>query len=124
MRLEKIIAANLVYLMTANNENQVELSRVLDISNSTVSNYVLGKVLPDLDILIDIAKHYGCTLDDLVTLKYYPKPCPFCGAIPKLSQIGDQHYLEADHKQDCYLKEDTISFGTEEEVIEAWNKRV
>lgn len=124
MRLEKIIAANLVYHMTVNNETQVELGRALGIAGSTVSNYVSGRGKPSLDVLFAIATHYGCTLDDLVTLKYYPKPCPFCGAIPKLSQIGYQHYLEVDHKQDCYLKEDTISFGTDEELIEAWNKRV
>lgn len=124
MRLEKIIAANIVYHMTVNNENQAELGRAVGMSCHNISQYVTGKTKPKLETLIAIARHYGCTLDELCTFHLRLAGCPFCGNDAKISPIADHYKIVVDHKPGCYLDGDNLIFPSKEEAAEAWNKRV
>lgn len=60
-------------------------------------------------------------------------PCPFCGGEAKL---WSHHYEEEDLTlwqvrcnrdllgKKCYMNDSFVTFGTEEEAIESWNRRV
>lgn len=124
MTLEKIIAANLVYYMTINRENQTDLAKAVKTSAHNISQYVCGRAKPKLETLVTISQHYGCTLDDLCTLKIRLKPCPFCGNEANLSSVSDHLRIVVDHKSGCYLDGDNLIFPSKEEAAEAWNKRV
>ena len=57
------------------------------------------------------------------------KPCPFCGNFATVYQTkypngGKPYVICCLHTKDCYL-DDAIEadFETEEEAIEAWNRR-
>lgn len=52
-------------LMEEQDINQIELASRLNITNSSVSCYILGKSLPRLDVLFDICKIFDVTLDYL-----------------------------------------------------------
>lgn len=47
-----------------------------------------------------------------------PKPCPFCGS-ENINVSKTAHYVECN---DCNVE--TMCYNTEEEAIEAWNRRV
>ena len=124
MTLEKIIAANLVYYMTINGENQTELAKAAKTSAHNVSQYVSGKTKPRLETLVTISQHYGCTLDDLCTLKIRLKPCPFCGAEMRTVKTDDGYAVYGDHNVGCFLDYTFPQFREETTVAEVWNKRV
>ncbi len=47
-------------------ESQIDLAKVLALSNSTVSQYEAGRRMPDPDILTRLADHFGVSVDYLV----------------------------------------------------------
>lgn len=51
-----------------------------------------------------------------------PKPCPFCGKAPRISEVNFQTCI-ACVNEDCPVNPETIFFQTREEAIEAWNRR-
>ena len=57
------------------------------------------------------------------------KPCPFCGAVPKLgfkrTTTGDYCTLYADHEEDCFfwMLSDVAMAENHGVLISKWNKR-
>lgn len=52
------------------------------------------------------------------------KPCPFCGAECDIIYNYDKKFVPYCINFDCLLNENEVGFDTEEEAIEAWNRRV
>ena len=52
------------------------------------------------------------------------KSCPFCGELPKLYRNDVHEYRVECLNMRCACLPRTWFFDTEEEVIEAWNRRV
>lgn len=66
------------------------------------------------------------------------KPCPFCGAVPRLywdaweeiSETAGTYVLEANHQKGCFIralngtnKYCTMTALNEKRLIDAWNRR-
>lgn len=62
----EVFSRNLKKFMEKNGENQTELARALGCTSAAVSLWVLGKKIPRVDRVSAIARHYGCTLSDLL----------------------------------------------------------
>lgn len=125
MKATKIIAANLDLYMTKENETQADLAEVLDVTQAAVSNYMTGKKAPSIDSLIKIAKHYGCSVDDLVTMNYRLKPCPFCGADAYVYEINNECTVKADHSDNCVFSKLFFEgkYNSKQEAVDSWNMR-
>lgn len=60
------------------------------------------------------------------------KPCPFCGATPRIKRkklvTEDVFSIDQIHYDDCFLlgfkEPDNKGYITEEAAIKAWNRRV
>ena len=48
------------------NESQQKLAMILNVSQTMISRYESGDALPDIDVLIAIAKHYNVFVDYLI----------------------------------------------------------
>ena len=51
-----------------------------------------------------------------------PKPCPFCGKIPKVRYDGIMYEVACDN-DDCKIAPSSYRYSTKEEAFDAWNKR-
>ena len=60
------LAQHLKELREANRYTQDYVSSQLNIERPTYSNYEIGKRMPPLDLLVDIADFYQISLDSLV----------------------------------------------------------
>lgn len=60
------ISENIRNLRKAHGETQEELSKIIGVVNTTISNYENGTNSPNAEILKLIASHYGITIDDLI----------------------------------------------------------
>ncbi len=65
--LKNIIAKNLVELRTKAGFTQLQLAEMLNYSDKAVSKWERAEAIPDLRVLIQIAKIYNVTLDELVS---------------------------------------------------------
>ncbi len=64
------ISENIRNLRKAHGETQEELSKIIGVVNTTISNYENGTNFPNTEILNLIASHYGITIDDLMNKDY------------------------------------------------------
>ena len=63
---KRIFADNLLRLMKAQHEKQVDIARLLGVSKAAVSSYVHGDLMPRMDKLEILARHYGVTRGALI----------------------------------------------------------
>ena len=63
--LKIIIARNLVELRKRNKYTQQDLAEILQYSDKAISKWEKGDSLPDIEVLYQICKLYGVTLDYL-----------------------------------------------------------
>lgn len=66
MNLRKTIAENLTYYRREKGLTQAALAATLNYSDKSVSKWERGEGLPDVQVLMLLAEHYGITLNDLV----------------------------------------------------------
>lgn len=66
---KKIIAENLKKFMSDRNITQVELAKLLNTTQSTISSYVNGKTLIITSFLYQIAKEYNLSMDEMCNRK-------------------------------------------------------
>lgn len=67
--LNKIVADNMVYYRRTAKLTQAELAEKLNYSDKAVSKWERGESLPDLAILVEMAKIYGITVNDFLATK-------------------------------------------------------
>ncbi|MCF0117012.1 MAG: helix-turn-helix transcriptional regulator [Bacilli bacterium] len=65
--LREIIGENLTELRKANKLTQLDLAEKFNYGDKTISKWESGTNLPSIEVLLDLAKLYGVTLDYLVT---------------------------------------------------------
>lgn len=65
--LGKIVAENLIKLRKKHNLTQQDLADRLAYSDKTVSKWELGKAIPGVDVLKELADFYGVTVDYLIS---------------------------------------------------------
>ncbi len=65
--LKSAIARNLVKLRQQAGYTQLQLAKMLNYSDKAVSKWERAEAIPDLHVLIRIARIYGVTLDELVS---------------------------------------------------------
>ncbi len=51
------------------------------------------------------------------------KCCPFCGAEGDITYNYDKKFAPYCINDDCLLNKNEVGFDTEEEAVEAWNRR-
>ena len=64
--LKLIVASNLIRLRQAAGMTQAELGEKLNYSDKTVSKWERGESIPDAYVLLQLARIYGLTVDDLL----------------------------------------------------------
>ncbi len=52
------------------------------------------------------------------------KSCPFCRAEGDITYNYDKKFVSYCINDNCLLNENDVGFDTEEEAVEAWNRRV
>lgn len=67
----KQFAIQLDRLLILKGYSQEELADIVEISQSTISNYIAGKTIPTVDILIQIALAMECNREELCDLLSY-----------------------------------------------------
>lgn len=66
---KKIIAENLKKFISERNITQVELAKLLNTTQSTISSYINGKTLIITSFLYQIAKEYNLSMDEMCNRK-------------------------------------------------------
>lgn len=65
--LKEIVAEKLVYLRKENKMTQAELAEKLNYSDKSVSKWERGEALPDIEVIVKIAKLFNVSLDYIVS---------------------------------------------------------
>lgn len=65
--LKETISKNLVQLRTQAHLTQLQLAEMLNYSDKAVSKWERGEAIPDLRVLIQLAKIYNITVDDIIS---------------------------------------------------------
>ena len=84
--LKSIVALNLVNCRKSSDMTQLQVAEKLNYSDKAVSKWERGESLPDISVLVALAKLYDVTLDYLVT-EHPPKRSRFGGAGGRLRKI-------------------------------------
>ena len=66
MTAQEVFTKNLKMFMEKHEETQTDLAKALGCTPAAVSLWCLGKKIPRVDRVSAIARHYGCTLSDLL----------------------------------------------------------
>lgn len=71
--IKSIVAKNISQLRQEKGMTQIELAQKLNYSDKAVSKWERGESLPDIGILVEVAKLFGVTLDYLVKEEHKEK---------------------------------------------------
>ena len=71
--LNKIVAQNLIALRSQLGLTQLQVAEKINYSDKSISKWERGESLPDVSVLVELAKLYNVSLDSLVT-KHDKKP--------------------------------------------------
>lgn len=87
--LSEIVAENLIALRKKVGLTQQELADRLAYSDKTVSKWELGKAIPSVDVLKELADFYGVTVDYLIT----ENDAPIQTFVSKQEQIQKYNHI-------------------------------
>jgi len=65
----EVFGNNFKELRMVNNKSQNEMAKILHISQSTISNWEAGRQIPEIPMLITIAKYFEVSTDYLLGLE-------------------------------------------------------
>ena len=63
---QRTIGNRVKEMMNGNDMNDGDLADVLDVTTNTINRIKNGKIAPGLELLIDIANHFRCSVDYLL----------------------------------------------------------
>ena len=66
-----IFSNNLMRLMQRNHTKQSELAKAINVSNSTVNDWIKCRTYPRIDKIDSIAQYFGVTKSTLITENFY-----------------------------------------------------
>ena len=69
----KLIAGYLQFLRKSHSYTQEDLAKKLDRSRQAVSKWETGAALPDLEVLLEISRLYGITVNDILEPRVQPQ---------------------------------------------------
>ncbi|MDY5482289.1 MAG: helix-turn-helix transcriptional regulator [Veillonella caviae] len=76
--MRKLFSQRLAQIMAENNINQVELSKILEVSESTVGKWLLEKAMPRMGVIQKLADHFhvgkSYFLEEAPNEGYYTDP--------------------------------------------------
>ncbi len=99
---KRIFADNLMRLMKARHEKQVDIARLLGVSKSTVSSYCSANQMPRMDKIETLAHHFGVSRAELIGDENAPEeprpaepapPCPAELVYEELNEQGQAEFL-------------------------------
>lgn len=68
---ENILGKNIQFMRKLYGETLDELGDVLKLARNTVKGYESGRSEPNLETLVELSKHYGRTVDEMLNVKLY-----------------------------------------------------
>lgn len=83
-----MVTSNIRYLRKKAGYTQAQLAEKLDIKRSLVGAYEEGRAEPKLSTLVNIAKHFQITLDDLITVDLANNTAPSSAATGKMRVLA------------------------------------
>ena len=89
------VAAQLCRLRKEHGFSQDELAQRLGVSRQAISKWEQGRALPDTAHLLDLARLYGCTLDELIQPAQAAASSMAGDAIPAEGSAGEGSRSEA-----------------------------
>lgn len=93
---ENILAKRISMLRKEKNLNQLELSKILNISNTTLSQYETGKRVPSDEIKNQIADYFDVTVDFLLGRSDIRNPYKNCNKSRNLKTAAYKNIDVAD----------------------------
>lgn len=70
MEWRELFAERVKYHLKRCNINQSQLARIINITEPTMSHYLLCKCTPRIDVIIRMAIKFGCSVDELINFGY------------------------------------------------------
>lgn len=108
MNLEEIVSRNIKRLLEEQDKTQTDLAKFLNVSSTTVNNYVKGYNVPRMDKIDSICKFFGVNRSELLGLhdnKGSQRPIPLIGTIaagmPILAEQNIEDYFNIDSSVKC-----------------------
>lgn len=89
-----IISKYLQFLRKSRNLTQDDLAKELGISRQAVSKWETGTAIPDLEVLLQISKLYGITINDILEPKIQPRRITDFEQIATISERELREVLE------------------------------
>lgn len=87
-----LIAKHLQYLRKSRQYTQDDLAGKCNLSRQAVSKWETGEAIPDIDVLLELSKLYGMTINDILEPKISPEKIT---DFEQLSTLSDSELSEA-----------------------------
>lgn len=87
-----LIAKHLQYLRKSLQYTQDDLAGKCNLSRQAVSKWETGEAIPDIDVLLELSKLYGMTINDILEPKISPEKIT---DFEQLSTLSDSELSEA-----------------------------
>ena len=68
--VNKIVAENLIKLRKSKGLTQLEVAKIFNFSDKTISKWESGESLPSLEVLLKICEYFQISINDLVDEKF------------------------------------------------------
>ena len=103
--IQNIFSYNLRRLLMERNKTQLELSKYIGVSNTTINNYVKGYNMPRMDKIDKICRFFNIKRSDLLENKQVIEPPITPQTIDDLNLTGIER-IAASHKDEDFSQED------------------
>ncbi len=103
---ESVFSERLQELMFEKDLNQSELAEKIGVKSSTISRYLSGQKIPEVEILVRLADYFNCTVDFLIgRSETFPQGAKYLKC-PKFSQQLEKIILNS-KKSKYRIQKDT-----------------